>query len=97
MVQCKTEPKSYRSGRNVTKEGQTVITYRDFFEKNIKIPLIPDITSVVGVGTDENKIFLYRKKMDIWEKGTGNWYKHSGSYTDVFQSVYLEKKFLFAW
>ena len=97
MVQCKTEPKSFRYRKNDTKEGQTIITYGDFFEKNIQKPLIPDITSVVGVGTDENKIFLYRKKMDIWEKGTGNWYKHSGSYTDVFQSVYLEKKFLFAW
>lgn len=97
MVQCETELKTYRFDKNDIYEGQTVITYGEFFARNIQIPLIPQVKFVVGVGTSEQEIFLYRKKMDLWEKGTGKWYRHSGSDTDVFQGVYIEKKFLFAW
>jgi len=35
--------------------------------------------------------------MDLWEKGAGRWFLNSGSDTDVFQGVYIEKQFLFAW
>ena len=84
MVQCETELKTYRYDENDIYEGQTVINYGEFFARNIKIPLIPQVKFVVGVGKSEKEIFLYRKKMDLWEKGTGKWYKHSGSDTDVF-------------
>lgn len=40
---------------------------------------------------------MYRKKLALWEKGTGNWHKDSEDNIDAFQSVYFEKKFLFAW
>ena len=40
---------------------------------------------------------MYRKKLALWKKGTGNWHKDSEDNIDAFQSVYFEKEFLFAW